>query len=250
MNKKDKKSQVGICKWCETDSYIQEDDSQGNQVCIKCGAINGKIYDNNVEWNNRTDGHAFSGNNVRCNAVDDLLPKLSLSTRVVPQYGSKQSYQEHRIAKLNQWQSGDPLERALKTDFQYIDGLLYSQICGLSKDILHITKLLFKEYYIASYDDSKEFNSKRNCLRGQTRKGMIGLCMHFACKISNFRCTKEYIAKLLDIDKAKIRKARPIFLAIMKDRINNIEDWNKQISKISTHTDFINSYQIIFKIWI
>lgn len=232
------------CKHCGN-NCIQNDDSQGHQVCGECGAVNGDVIDDRIEWKNKSDCHAFSGNNVRCNAVDDLLPKLSLSTKIVPQYGSKQSYQEHRIARLNQWQSGDPLERALRTDFYYIDGFLYSKQCGFPKNVLHTTKMLFKEYYIASYHDAKQFGSKRNCLRGQTRKGMIGVCIYFACKINKLSCTKEFIATLLGIDKSKIRKARPIFLAMMKDKIVNIEGWNHQISRISTPQDFIRTYQLI-----
>ena len=198
------------CKWCQCEN-IQDDYSQGHQVCVECGAVNGSVISDEIEWKYKTDAHAFSGNNIRCNMVDDLLPKLSLSTKIVPKYGSKQSYQEHRIARLNQWQSGDPLERALKADFNYIDGFLYSKKCGFPRNVLHTTKMLFKEYYVASYDNAKQFNSKRDCLRGQTRKGMIGACMHFSCKLNKLSYTKEFIANLLGIDKAKIRKARPIF---------------------------------------
>lgn len=237
-------SQNKACTHCGC-TDIKEDNSQGNQVCMECGAVNGSIIDNSIEWKNKTDAHAFSGNNIRCNPVDDLLPKLSLSTRIVPQYGTKQSYQEHRIAKLNQWQSGDPVERALKIDFNYIDELWYTTKNVFPKNVLHTTKMLFKEYYIASYEDSKEFGGKRECLRGQTRKGMIGLCIHFSSKINRLNFTKEFIADVLDIDKSKIRKAKPIFLSTMNSRIQNIDQWNKIVSRISTVKDFIRTYQIV-----
>jgi transcription initiation factor TFIIIB Brf1 subunit/transcription initiation factor TFIIB len=235
------------CQYCGNKS-IQDDDSQGNQVCMECGAVNGRIIDNSIEWKNKTDAHAFSGNNIRCSAVDDLLPKLSLSTRIAPQYGTKQSYQEHRISKLNQWQSGDPLERALKIDFNYIDGLWYSNKNSFPKNVLHTTKMLFKEYYIASYEDSKEFGGKRECLRGQTRKGMIGICIQFAGKINKLNYTKEYIASVLGIEKSKIRKAKPIFLSTMSTRIKDIDEWNNIVSRISTVQDFIRSYQLVLGI--
>lgn len=235
------------CVWCGN-ANIQEDDAQGNQVCMDCGAVNGSIIDDTMQYKCKTDAHAFSGDAIRCNPVDDLLPKLSLSTKIVPQYGTKQSYYEHRIAKLNQWQSGDSLERAIKADFTYIDELMYLSGCRFPKNVLTTTKMLFKEYYIASYEDAKEFGGKRECLRGQTRKGMIGVCIYFACKINRLSCTKEYISELLGIEKSKIRKARPIFLATMKDRIINIDGWNTMISKISTTPDFIRTYQMILGI--
>jgi len=238
---------VDCCKFCGKYN-IQDDYAQGNQVCIECGAVNGSIIDDTAQYSCKPDAHAFSGDSIIYNPVDELLPKLSLSTKIVPQYGSKQSYNEHRIAKLNQWQAGDPLERALKADFGYIDDLIYSSVFGFPKNVLTTTKMLFKEYYIASYEDSKEFGGKRECLRGQTRKGMIGVCIHFACKINKLSCTKEYISELLGIEKSKIRKARPIFLATMKDRIIDIDGWNSVISKISTTSDFIRTYQMILAI--
>lgn len=242
------KKNVDNCTWCEAKGTLESDTSQGNIVCTSCGAVHGDVIDDSIQWKSKTDSHAYSGNAIRCAPVDNLLPKLSLSTKIVPIYGSKNSYNEHRIARLNQWQSGDPLERAIKVDFNFIDGLQYKRHVRFPKNILQTTKMLFKEFYVASYDDAKEFGEKRDCLRGSKRKGLIGLCLHYSCKINKLVCTKKHIADLLGTNKAKIRKAKPIFFAKMKHRINNIKDWNKHVSKISGVTEFIKTYQIVLDV--
>lgn len=233
------------CKWCDYTNTLENDVSQGNIVCRNCGCINGTIISDAIEWKMKTESNTFYNDPTHCAPIDELLPNLSLSTKIAPTYGGPNSYFEYRISRLNQWQAGNPLERALKNDFMYIDGFQYKRKYGFSKNILQTTKMLFKEFYIASYNDAKEYGGKRNCLRGSVRKGMIGICIYFACKINNIHCTKKYIADILEINKVKIRKAKPIFLAKMKDKINNIKNWNCQVSKISNVGMFIRMYQNI-----
>lgn len=231
------------CNNCASTNII-ENTSQGIHACGQCGMISGKVIDDTIVYSSKTDAHAFAKDTSQCAPIDELLPLLSLSTKITPQYGSKNSYQEYRIARLNQWQAGDPIERALKVDFNYIDSFRYKHSTGFSRNILQTTKMLFKEYYTASYKDAKAIGTKRDCLRGKTRKGMIGYCIYLACKINNIHCTKEDIATRTHIDKLKIRKAAPIFLSTMKDKIVDIKSWNKNLSKISGVKDFIRKYQL------
>lgn len=229
------------CELCGLHS-IQEDCTQGHLSCRECGVITSQMIDDTAEWRNKTDNSTFANDQTRCNAIDDLLPRLSMSTRIAP---SKNSVYEYRLSKLNQWQSGDAIERAIKVDFDFIDNFVYNRKCPFSKSILQTTKMLFKEYYVESLELSKESNSQRDCLRGNARKGLIGVCLFFACKIDNYHCTKEKIAEFLGIETQKIRKAKPIFLAVLQNKILDIDGWNKCISKISTVTDFIRTYQIV-----
>lgn len=238
------KVQVDRCKWCEGVSTLESDNKQGYIVCRDCGAVNAGIIDNSSEWRMKSDSHAFAGNSVRCAPVDGLLPKLSLSTKIVPTYGNPNKNNEYRISRLNQWQSGDPRERAIKVVFNYIDGFQYKRKIGFPRNVLQTTKMLFKEFYMASYEDTKMFGGKRECLGGETRKGLIGLCIYFSCKINRIHCTKAHIADLLGINKRKIRKAKPTFMKLMKYRIVDIERWNEITSKISEVSDFVETYRL------
>lgn len=246
LNKDKIQSQnCNTCNNCNS-TFFLENKHNGTNTCGVCGLVVGKIIDDTIMYSARTDTNAYSKNPIRCAPVDPLLPKLSLSTKIQPCYGSKNNYQEYRIAKLNQWQAGDPIERAIKTDFDYINEFKYSKKIGFSKNVLDTTKRLYKEFYVCSYKDSKDSGSKRDCLRGETRKGMIGFCLFMACKFNKEmqHLTKEHIAKLLRIDKSKIRKAAPIFLSTMKEKIQDIESWNNVLSKVSGVRDFLRKYQI------
>ena len=237
-------SNIKKCRYCEHVSEDIYDPQYGHTCCNICGIVNGHTLDDTVEWKTKTDGFIHNQEQTHCNAIDDLLPKLSLSTRIAPCYGSKSYNQDFRIAKLNQWYSGDPIERAIHTDFEYIDGFSHA----FSEPVLHMTKVLFKEFYIANSDRSKELLLKRDCLRGDSRKGLIGICLYFALKIHSIHYSKDYIASILDINVLKIRKARPIFLTVLQDKIVNIESWNQSIAKICNVKDFIITYQKILQV--
>lgn len=232
------------CNNCGSCS-LQEDHTQGYISCPDCGCVHETIIDNSAEWKIKSDQHAFAADAVRCAPVDDLLPNLSLSTKIEPQYGTKHAYTEYHMAKIHRWYSVDPIERALKVDFDFIDELYFNRKCVLPRDVLQVSKLLFKEFYMASYDDCKQYGDKRDCLRGQSRKGMIGVCIHFGCKMYNIHCSKEEIAKLVGVQPIKIRKARQSFLTTLQHKIVNIKGWNDSISKISNVSDFIRSFETL-----
>lgn len=229
------------CINCDN-SYTITDTQHGHTCCDKCGLINNYLIDDEGECN-FNNNNIYTSDTTRYNITDDLLPKLSLSTRIVPCYGSKSYNQEFRIAKLNQWYAGDAIERAIRVDFDYINNLK-----GFSSQIIHTSKLLFKEFYIANHERSKEFSMKRDCLRGDSRRGLIGICIYFAAKIHGVHCTKEHIGKLIEVECVKIRKARPIFLNVLQDKITDIESWNLSISKICNTKDFIISYQQLLQV--
>jgi transcription initiation factor TFIIIB Brf1 subunit/transcription initiation factor TFIIB len=232
------------CRYCKNISHNIFDPQYGHTCCDVCGIVNEYMLDDTVEWKIKTDGFIHNQEQTHCNAVDELLPKLSLSTRITPCYGSKSYNQDFRIAKLNQWYSGDPIERAIHTDFDYIDGFSHA----FSEPVLYMAKVLFKEFYIANSDRSKEFLLKRDCLRGDSRKGLIGICLYFALKIHSIHYSKNNIATILDINVLKIRKARPVFLTVLQDKIVNIESWNQSIAKICNVKDFIITYQKVLRV--
>ena len=203
---------VEFLKDC-THSEVVYDYHNGYEICGQCGRIlQERLIDRTPEWRCLKGNQQFSNDPVRCSVINPLLPKSSLSTKIVT--NGRPSPKSYLLAKMNKWQSMPYMERSMYDVFTELD-----EKCrpfGINKAILQAAKIFYSNVYRKNTELLKH-GGKREGLRGRKRKGLISACVFFACKQNNEPQSQTQISKILGIQKSYVTKGCKIFLDLMKN---------------------------------
>jgi transcription initiation factor TFIIIB Brf1 subunit/transcription initiation factor TFIIB len=213
-----------LCKNCDTDEYITDDKSQGIKVCTKCGGVLANLLDDSPEWRNHEDGkEGYS----RCNAITNVfLPKSSIGTTIHCGYNSK-------LRMISNWNNMPSDERSLNIVLKQIQEKCRD--AGIKKCIEDDAKILYKYISESSYSFGRN-KGKDVLLRCNNRRGLIAVCVFYACKRKGETRTPKEIASVFDIETKCVTKGRKLFQKIIKPE--HLED----DSKISSPEQFISRY--------
>ncbi len=201
---------------CQNNNTIITDN--GFRVCNECGCILNTIIDNTDHGyvkGSEKQSHAFVGDTIRCQQVDEFCPKSSLST-----YVCANKAEEYRIRKLNMWYaSEDPIERSLNEDFKKTFELFLQN--SYHQSIVTKAKWLYKTFFEYNRATSKQQLTNQSCVRGGNRRGIIGVCIYFSGRLHSVILSMKEIETILEIKSTHIRKARKEFLRVMKEIAND-----------------------------
>jgi transcription initiation factor TFIIIB Brf1 subunit/transcription initiation factor TFIIB len=199
-------------------------------VCINCGfVLDNTILSDEKEWGsfgNEDNNTGVDGN--RCGGpVDDLIPKMSLSTMISG---------NGNIQRLNMWLSMSYDEKVMMDLRKRISNIVIvnSLPVGVTKE----TMILFKKLI-----NSKNSKGKEMSYRGKIRDGLIATCLYHSCKEFNCNLLASSLTKMFEISNKILGKCSRIFIETIGK--NNDKDVT---TSIDFAPRFCNKLGLSFKI--
>jgi len=175
---------INLCKVCSSES-IHYDPDVGGVVCLACGEFNGKVINNNKDWQNynKEKVNNLKGDDRCNNYVSRIMPNAG------PKLILKGVHHNSLLGRVHKWSGATYKSKNMLKIYKYIE--------TTCKEILTIKTIkdafgVYQEIY------------SRRLFRGKIRKGVIAACVLYASKTNGEVVTEDELADKFEIERNTI----------------------------------------------
>lgn len=197
-------SRTPKCSDCGGTQFA-EDRSEGCISCMRCGLVveDHVMVDDGYHY--KVDDNGFNANQFHGAPINPLLACSSMSTMIG--YGGSCS---RLMRNLQQQQSMPSKERSLYHKFKEISEALEMKLQISSDSVTKMAQSIWKD-----------LKDKRVITKGEKNTAMLACCIYYACKLANFKRTRQNVLEAFDLwpkGSRKFKQASTILLENLKDR--------------------------------
>ncbi len=211
-----------ICNVCKSENLVI-DESQGYNVCMDCGVVNGETLNKNPIFNK--DGESKTNSSYGC-PTNFFFPKSALGTKI-------KCKGFNRLTALQRQGQMPYKEKSLMEELIKIQDKCKQY--NITQSIIDTSKILYKKV-----NDSKHTKGtrkgKNRIMRCINRRSMIAACVFYACKLQNEPRSPKEIADIYSLEIKHVNKGYRKFMDFI-----NLEELHHTFTS-SKSTDFIKRF--------
>lgn len=188
------------CSICKGIEFV-EDYKEGQIVCCSCGVV---VHDGLYVQDGgvfKYDDNGYTLNSRHGAAINPLLAESSLSTMIGP--GGKLS---HTVRRIHQQLSMPSRERSLFHKFKEISKAIST---------MRIESETVEQQAHTLWKDLKE---QKVITKGNKNQALVACCVYYACKMCNFKRTRDELTAVLCVERKKFKQAESIFLTKLMNK--------------------------------
>ena len=213
---------INRCISCQGGNLVT-DDTQGCDVCMNCGVVNGTYLNKNPSFNK--DGESKGNSSYGC-PTNFFFPKSALGTKI-------KCKGFNRLSALQRQGQMPYKEKSLMEELFKIQDKCKQY--NITQSIIDTAKILYKKV-----NDSKHTKGNRKgksrIMRCINRKSMIAACVFYACKLQGEPRSPKEIADIYSLEIKHVNKGYRKFMDYID--INELQQHNAS----SKSTDFIKRF--------
>lgn len=192
------------CSDCGNTTFT-EDRSEGCTICKRCGlVVEDQIFvDDGYHY--KVDDSGYNANEFHGAPINPLLSSSSMSTMIGVGRGCSRL-----MRNLHQQASMPSRERTLYHKFKEINEALEIKLNISSDRVAKMAQTIWKD-----------MKDKSIITKGEKNVAMVACCIYYACKLANFKRTRQDILKAFDMwpsGSKKFKQASNLILSNLQDR--------------------------------
>ncbi len=211
-----------VCISCKSEN-MAVDESQGYNVCLDCGVINGMYLNKNPTFNK--DGDSKGNSSYGC-PTNFFFPKSALGTKI-----KCKGY--NRMSALQRQGQMPYKEKSLMEELFKIQDKCRQY--NITQSIIDTSKILYKKVNDSKHTKGNR-KGKNRIMRCINRRSMIAACVFYACKLQNEPRSPKEIADIYSLEIKHVNKGYRKFMDFI-----NLEELHHNFTS-SKSTDFIKRF--------